>query len=238
MQLIILAAGTGSRLGSVTKNIPKSLIKIKGKSIIDYQIKQFERLKIKKIIIVTGFASAMMQKKLGVKFKYVVNKKYKTTNNIYSLWLARHHLVEETIITFADLIMSKNIIRKIVKSKKNYSLAIDTSRILDGTMKVKVKSNRLLKIGKSVKKNANGNFIGVAKIKKNKIKSFRNSLNNIIIKKKKDYYTEVFNYLIKKDQAINYIDVKPDFWAEIDNRQDLEKLKKEIISKNVYNDIR
>lgn len=238
MQLIILAAGTGSRLGNITKKKPKSLIKIKGKNIIDYQIKNFKKLKVKKIIIVTGFAHTVMKKNLGAKYKYIINKKYKNTNNIYSLWLARKHLVEETIITFADLIMSKKIIKKIVKSKKKFTLAIDTSRVLDGTMKIKIRKKKLLKIGKNVKKNANGNFIGAAKIKKSKIEIFRNGLSNIINGKKKDYYTEVFNYLINKKQTINYIDVKPNFWEEVDNQQDLKNLQKKIASNSVYKDIR
>jgi len=237
VQLIILAAGTGSRLGSLTKKKPKSLIKIKNTCIVDYQLNQFKNLKVKKIIVVVGFASKLIKKKLGKKLKYIVNKKYRSTNNIYSLWLARKFLKEETIITFSDLVMDKNISKKLIKSKKNFTLAIDTSKILNGTMKIKVKNKKLLAIGKSVQNNADGNFIGAAKIKKSKIKQFRAYLNKIVLSKKKDYYTEVFNYLIAKKNTINFIDVKNSFWAEVDDHHDLKKLNKKIQSAKIYKSI-
>ena len=152
MQLIILAAGTGSRLGGLTKKIPKSLIKIRNKSLIEFQIAQFESHKINKIIIVTGFGSKILKRKIGKKVKYIFNKKFRTTNNMYSLWMARNFLRnEDTIITFADLIMSKFITKKIIESQNPINVAVDTSQILNGTMTVKVKKNKLISIGKKKK---------------------------------------------------------------------------------------
>ena len=120
MQAIILAAGVGSRLGSLTKKKPKSLLQINGLNLIENQIKQLKDLNINKIIIVVGFGAAQIKKKkIGKKFTFILNKKFKSTNNIYSLWLAKKYLNKDTLITFADLIIEKNI-KKINPLKKRF----------------------------------------------------------------------------------------------------------------------
>ena len=62
MQLVILASGRGSRLNRKTKKIPKCLVKLKNKSIIDYNLKFYK--KFKKKIIITGYKSHLLKKKL------------------------------------------------------------------------------------------------------------------------------------------------------------------------------
>ena len=55
---IILAAGRGSRMGNLTKNKPKSFVKIyKNKKLIDKVIENFENLGLSKTIIITGYKS-------------------------------------------------------------------------------------------------------------------------------------------------------------------------------------
>ena len=84
---IILAAGRGSRMGSLTNNKPKSFIKIdKKKKLIDYVIENFENLGFKKIIVITGYKSD--QFKNIKKIKRVKNKIWKTTNIFGSLMCA------------------------------------------------------------------------------------------------------------------------------------------------------
>lgn len=238
MQLIILAAGIGSRLGSLTKKTPKSLIKIKKKSLIEFQIDQFKNHGIEKIVIVTGFQSKTLKKKLGKKINYIFNKKFRSTNNMYSLWTAKKFLKkEDTIITFADLIMSKNIIKKMIESKHPMSVAIDTSQILKGTMTVKVKKNNLINIGKKDEPNPDGNFIGISKIKKDKVNLFKKVLIKIANDKKQEYYTEVFNYLVSQKKIIKSIDINKNFWKEVDTKKDLLDLKKKIKFRKIYHNI-
>lgn len=55
MQAIIMAAGKGSRLGSMTEDKPKSLVKIKGKTLLDINITMLHKHGIRDITIVTGY---------------------------------------------------------------------------------------------------------------------------------------------------------------------------------------
>ena len=54
MKVIIIAAGVGSRLGDLTKNLPKPLLDVNGKSILEHQIELFRKFGIEDIVIVTG----------------------------------------------------------------------------------------------------------------------------------------------------------------------------------------
>jgi len=66
---IILAAGKGSRLYPLTKNKPKCLVKYKNKSILSHQINTFNKVKIKKIYLVSGYKSSKIKNKKLIKKK-------------------------------------------------------------------------------------------------------------------------------------------------------------------------
>ncbi len=220
MKLIILAAGTGSRLGAEISKNPKSLLKIGNTTLIERLIKQFWKYNIKNINIIIGYKGNKIKKKIGNKYNFIDYPNFKKTNNLHTLWHARNILNESVVITFADLLVEDKIIKKVVKSKKKIILAVDSSKVREGTMFVKHSKNKLLKITNLKKSEATGNFIGIAKIHSSKINNFLNFLKRNL-DKKKDYYTVVLNDMIKKNVPINIIDIKKLFWSEIDTKQDL-----------------
>ena len=76
MQIVILAGGLATRLGKIARNTPKSLLKIKGKPFIEYQIEQIKRQDIKDVVICTGHLGEQIQRYLGDGQRYGVNIKY------------------------------------------------------------------------------------------------------------------------------------------------------------------
>ena len=109
MNAIILAAGLGSRLKPLTKEVPKPLVKVNGLSLIERQIYLLKEAGICEIIIVIGYMSdkfKFLEKKYNVKFIY--NNKYKEYNNIYSLYLAQDYL-NNTYILEGDVYLTKNL---------------------------------------------------------------------------------------------------------------------------------
>ena len=76
---IILAAGRGSRMGTLTKNKPKSFVKIdKDKRLIDKVIENFKNLGFNKIVIITGYKSNQFNQ--FKKIEKIKNNKWKTKN--------------------------------------------------------------------------------------------------------------------------------------------------------------
>ena len=87
MQLILLSAGRGSRLSQNLRKKPKSLAIINGKSILEHNTDFFN--KFKKKYIITGYKGNLIKKFAKKnKFKIIHNIKYKSTNMVYSSFLA------------------------------------------------------------------------------------------------------------------------------------------------------
>ena len=71
--------------------------------------------------------------------KYTHFKNYKKTNNLQTLLFVKHLLDRKLVCMFADIIYEKKIINKLLKSNDRICLVVDTSNILEGTMRVKIK---------------------------------------------------------------------------------------------------
>ena len=120
---IILAAGRGSRMGVLTKNKPKSFVKIGNKKLIDKVLENFEKLGFKKIIIITGYKSDQFEQ--FKKIQKIKNKKWKTTNIFGSLICADKILSKYTcIISYADIFYEKEAIQILNRSKKRKGIVL------------------------------------------------------------------------------------------------------------------
>ncbi len=143
MQAIMLAAGKGSRLGKLTKNNTKCMLEINGISLLERTIIALKKAKINKLILVVGYKADNLKKyikdkKLDKKIdiEYVENKDYDTTNNIYSLYLAKDYFYkDDTILLESDIIYDENLIKELIKS--DYENAVVVSKYqqwMDGTV--------------------------------------------------------------------------------------------------------
>ena len=109
MKAIILAAGKGIRLRSMTNKIPKCMITICDKSVLKRQVELLKKCKINNITIVTG----SLAKKIKIDdVSYVKNKFYRSTEQNYSIFAAKKKLNGSVIISFADIIYDNKIFRK------------------------------------------------------------------------------------------------------------------------------
>ena len=227
MKIIFLTAGRGSRLSNLTKKKHKSLLQVNKVPIIRKLTNQFHKFNAKKkdIAFITGYKSKQIEREFGKEYIYHYYKNYSKTNNLHTLIDANKLLKnQDTIICFSDILASNSIIEKILNKKgNNISLLVDLSHVRNGTMKVITKKNKLISIGKLPRNTSNGNFIGILKIPKRKMKIFKLCLLNSIRRNKDSYYTEILNDLIKNKEKINIIDIQPNYWLEIDNILDLKK---------------
>jgi histidinol-phosphate/aromatic aminotransferase/cobyric acid decarboxylase-like protein/choline kinase len=141
MQGMILAAGMGRRLGKYTADGTKCMVKINGKSLIERTIESLLAANIRRIVIVVGYKASGLTAFVNKKFpdldiEYVTNPVYETTNNIYSLWLAREYLKEDdTILLESDVIFDERIISELVASpESNLAIVSKFEQWMDGTV--------------------------------------------------------------------------------------------------------
>ena len=163
MQLILLAAGKGSRLPKKLRDKPKCLIKISNKTLLEHNISFFKKFKYKTII--TGFKSDKLNSFIKKnKFKKIKNEKYQETNMVYSLFKAKNIKSNTIVVSYGDIIFDNSLYYDLKKNnsgatillKKNWLKVwkgrMSYKKIKNDAEDVKIKNGRLLSIGNKIKK--------------------------------------------------------------------------------------
>jgi len=142
MKAIILAAGAGSRLGSLTKDRPKPLVEVAGKPILARMLEQLERSGVRSICIVVGYLEDQIRACVAERFAhldvtFVSNPRHASTNNIYSLKLAFDTVPvdEDVLLLEADLVFDATVIPGLVSAPEaNLALVDDFDHGMNGTV--------------------------------------------------------------------------------------------------------
>lgn len=109
---VVLAAGVGSRLGALTKDTPKPLLMVSGRTILDYIVAWLHFLGTKKIIVVGGYMFETMKaaaEKLDPKVIVVQNEDFATSHRMVSLLKAKGLTEGDVLVQDADYIYHKKI---------------------------------------------------------------------------------------------------------------------------------
>jgi len=147
---IILAAGRGSRLKEQTLEKPKPMTHVNNITIIDNLIYELNNQKIKNIVVVTGYMSQKLEKHLqayhnDTNIIFVENEIYDSTNNIYSLWLAKDYMENGFFLFEADIFCDESLICELVHYPHHNLIVVDQfKKGMDGTV-VELTSDGLVK---------------------------------------------------------------------------------------------
>ena len=145
MQVIILAAGMGRRLGELTQDNTKCMVTVNGVRLIDRLLRQLVSVSnpLHRIVIVIGYEGKKLKEYLGnsyqhIPLEYVENPIYNKTNNIYSLFLAKDELAyDDTLLVESDLIFEDGVFEKVLSNPfPNLAVVAKYESWMDGTMVV------------------------------------------------------------------------------------------------------
>lgn len=241
LDAIILAAGNGSRLQPLTNQIPKVMVDVCGKTIIKRALDNLAELnKINKIMIIVGYKAEKIRKHIGDSHKgiditYIMNDDYNSTNNMYSLWLAKDYINRNTILLEGDVVFEKEMLIPLLDSRHpNLALVTKYNKSIPGTViTMDEKTNKITNfIGSINQKKSKDYFndkyktINIYSFEKQFIeKHFMPSMkNHMHIHGKNDFYEVALESLVRSGVEIHahLIDNKSK-WYEIDNIPDLKK---------------
>lgn len=246
MQALMLAAGMGKRLGSLTQNATKCMVKLDadcgGKSLIEYALEALAANGITKMTMVVGYKSDILKDFLRKTYgescgpgvlsvQFIDNKVFDKTNNIYSLYLAREVLCQDdTILLESDLIFTPDILKKLIEcADANVAVVSHYEAWMDGTCALLDKERNIVGIiDKSrFEWRATADYYKTVNI----YKFSRDFSKNLYVPfleayqkafGKNEYYEQVLKALsILGANSIKALCVSGDGWHEIDDKADL-----------------
>jgi choline kinase len=232
MKALILAAGIASRLRPLTDHTPKCLLPIGNKNILSLTLENLKMNGIKDLVVVTGYLQEKIKSFIqnefpDLKVTFIYNEVYDSTNNIYSLWLAKKEIIgHDLILLDSDILFDPIIINKLIHSDYANCLALKKHEVKEEEIKVRIGTDgRITEIGKTViPHEALGESIGIEKFDAafvDKLFSkldFKMQIENNV----NQFYEAAFEELIQEGENIYPVDVTDYKCMEIDTAFDLE----------------
>jgi len=230
MKAIILAAGMATRLRPLTNDLPKSLLPVNDRRIIQLTVDSLVKQNIVDFIIVTGYFHEKIESFLRyqypqLNFCFIINDQFDKTNNIYSLWLALNHSEPDDIILLdSDIVYDSRLIENLLVSPYEDVVSVVRHPMGEEEMKVQVdQEGYIFQISKtSGAESAVGESLGIEKFGKKYISFLLKELNKMIMIEglQSEYYELAFSRLAQKGIKLRYIDISNYFAMEIDTLED------------------
>lgn len=239
MHAVILVAGKEKKLLPFTEDMHQCLFRMPdGKTLLEDLIEKLVSLrKIKKIVVVVGHKKALVLKELRlIKTKlhlsnivHIENRDFARTNVIYSLWLARKFLKDPFLLIDGDIVCERELLHELVNSgrRKENLLLIDFAyKLKKRDNKVKVVSNRIVRIGKKVlltKESKFGRSIGIGMIASGN-GAFIRRMDALIKQGKRCLiYEDVFDGLLS-EYTFRPVATYGFNWMEVDSIEEFKKI--------------
>lgn len=243
MKALILNSGLGSRMGVLTSEHPKCMTELThGETIISRQLKQIQEAGITDVIITTGYNESVLRNYISsldtdLNIRYVNNPDYRTTNYIYSIYLAREYLHDDLLFMHGDLVFENEVIDAVLESPHSVMTVSSTRELPEKDFKAVIASDgKILKVGVKYFDDA----VSAQPLYKLKANDWEKWLNGIISycenDNRKCYAEEALNDL-NGECEIYSCDVRNLLCSEIDTPEDLAIVSSrvhEIESRTVY----
>lgn len=226
---LLLAAGTGSRLSPLTDSTPKCLIEVNRIPILERLIRTLRTHGFTRLFIVVGHMAEVVQDYLGSRYAdiditYIVSEPYKTTNNIYSLWLAGKLIDEPFLLVESDLVFQSELLGPMLQPDR---IAVSKQRPwMNGTTVTLNGRKQLDAFWLGTEKRLFVNHFKTVNIYAFSRKTWRliweRLDQHITAKKVNGYYETVFAEMVAEGAlAFEPVFFDADHWYEIDTLEDL-----------------
>ncbi|GLQ29659.1 phosphocholine cytidylyltransferase family protein [Litoribrevibacter albus] len=226
---VLLAAGCGTRLQPLTLSAPKCLTPVAGETILHRLIQHLRTHGITRLVVVIGYRGDQVQRYLlehasDLKLEFVVNEDYQTTNNIYSLWLAKKHIRDAFILLESDLVFESSMLADLLTPDR---IAVSSPLPwMNGTMlEVDDQSHaKRFHLGKNLTENRLFKTVNICSLSYESWTKVAARMDEYVSDEKlNEYYEAVFAALVDEG-ALDFEVVKfrNNRWYEIDTLEDLE----------------
>lgn len=230
MKGLILAAGRGTRIRSAIGPHPKCLISFGGQSIIERQIEGLLRAGVRDIGVVVGYKKreimAHLKSRLGnsrVSIRFFDNPKFESTNNIYSLWLAKNWVMGEPCVCLnADVVFHPAVLPPLLQATDPVTMLVDPEW-RDETMKVIVQNGQIIRMSKKIERSEfSATYVGITAFARSTQSRFFHKVAQFIRSGNANtFFNSAVQDLADQGVRVGYTTTNHLPWAEIDDPGDL-----------------
>ena len=238
--VVILAAGRGSRMGSLTDERPKCLLELAGKSLLAHQIAALSAHGCRDIVLVTGYGAAKVEYH-GI--RKIHNAEYETTNMVASLFCARDLMSgdHDMLVCYGDIVYEQRIVGAVLACDAEVCLPVDTAwrSIWEGRMPDPLSDaetlrmdsrGRIVELGSRPKSYAEiqGQYMGIFKVRADLVRELPRIYDALGRNLSADpgafrrmYMTEFIQHLIALGWTVQGLPVT-NGWLEVDTARDIQ----------------
>jgi choline kinase len=233
MKAIILSAGQGSRLLPLTQDLPKCLLPLGSRSVLEWQIGELARCGIDEVVVVVGFRAQAVEDVLaplerpGLAIRTVFNPFYHLADNLASCWMARHEMAGDFVLLNGDTVFQAPILQRLLAAPAApVTLTIDRKAGYDADdMKVQTEGGRLLAVGKTLPLDmVDGESIGMTRFRGDGPRRFTDALEAAMRTPEglKWWYLRVIG-LLAAQSLVQVCSIEGLAWGEVDYVPDLAR---------------
>lgn len=235
MKGIILSAGQGRRLLPLTTNLPKCLIRIGGRTVLEWQLRMLARAGVNHVVVVTGFGAAEVERRLpqvtppGMHVRPLFNELYDRADNLVSCAVASPEMTEDFLLVNGDTLAEGSVVERLLASPETpVAMAIAEKPSYDADdMKVSRAGNLVTRVGKDLTPEASqGEAIGFSLYRGTGPALFTQALDEILRQPdgSRRWYLSAVNLLAGRGQ-VQAVGIGDARFAEIDYLQDVPRAR-------------
>ena len=233
---VILSAGQGSRLLPLTEDLPKCLLDLEGRSMLEWQLRALAEVGVPEAVIVTGFRSDKVEAAVGkiaprgLSVRTLFNPFYKVADNLGSCWMARHEMHGDFMIINGDTLFVTEIGRKLLASPRApITITIDRKPAYDeDDMKIVDEEGTLKAVGKRLPlETVNGESIGMLLFRGEGARLFTDTVEAMMRTPEgaRVWYLQAIDRLAHQGK-VRTCSIQGLQWGELDFPQDLERARR------------
>ncbi len=227
---IVLAAGRGGRLGPLTADRPKCLLRVGTGSLLDHQLDALRGQGLESIVVVAGYCAEAVEAELAGRATLLLNPRHAETNSLYSLWLARERTRDGFVLLNADVLFDPEILQRVLASPHPEALAVERREGFEAEeMKVALEGERIRAMSKSLPPDqAQAENLGVLKFSAEGARVLFDRMEELLVAGAEKQFVPYAFDAIAEQRPLYGVPIDGLPWTEIDFVEDLLRAREEI----------
>jgi len=232
MKAVVLSAGQGRRLSPLTETRPKCLVRLSGRTVLEWQLRALARAGVEEAVVVTGFGVDQVEAAVhalslpDLKIRCLHNPFYALADNLGSCWAAREEMQDEFLLLNGDTLFEPEIATRLLEAPPApITLTISRKAVYDSDdMKVSDADGRLLAVGKTLAMaTVTGESIGFTRFSADGAGRFLQMMDEVL--RGEDglrlWYLSVIDRLARADGEARVLSIEGLDWGELDFPRDV-----------------